>query len=114
MADFWLNQRNGLGNTVTYDTPGEYTIFGGAVVSEIQTEMSPTPNSDVQGVLHLFRRLSRLQSADLGQRTQGREVLPPIAGLSTGAPQNNIYKLSVDDFRAIVEAAGVDHSLLSC
>lgn len=139
MAYFWLNQREqsrgysdiegevynyrsnvpgskklSAGDRFVYYRPGEYTIFGGGVVSEIETE--DVTDHDDQAFKEYYAYLEDYHEFD--PPIQVRELKNEISFLRDrdglrGVPQNSIYEISADDFRTIVETAGVGDSLLS-
>ncbi|MFB6252724.1 MAG: hypothetical protein ABEI27_13760 [Halobellus sp.] len=138
MAYFWLNQREdyqgygdvkgevynyrsnvpghrklSAGDRFVYYRPGEYVIFGGGRIGEIETE---TADADQEGgcLTEYYAHVDEYREVD--PPVPVREIKDEISFLKDrdglrGVPQNSIYEIDRADFEAIVAAAGIEDLL---
>lgn len=138
MTFFWLNQREnyrGYGDVVgevynyrsnvpghkklsagdrfVYYRPGEYVIFGGGTIAEIETE---TSDSDREGnaLTEYYAHIDNYRTVD--PPVPVRDIKHKISFLKgrdglRGVPQNSIYEIDRTDFEAIAVATGIEDLL---
>jgi hypothetical protein len=138
VAYFWLNQREDYqgygdvegevynyrsnvpghrklsgGDRFVYYRPGEYVIFGGGTIGEIETE-APDADQEGGGLTEYYAHVDEYREVDppVPVRNIKHEIsfLRDRDGLR-GVPQNGIYEIVRADFEAIAAAAGIEDLL---
>lgn len=138
MAYFWLNQREdyqgygdvegevynyrsnvpghrklSAGDRFVYYRPGEYVIFGGGTIGEIETETADADQED-GGLTEYYAHVNEYRGVD--PPVSVRDIKHEISFLKDrdglrGVPQNSIYEIDRADFEAIAAAAGIEDLL---
>lgn len=138
MAYFWLNQREdyqgygdvegevynyrsnvpghrklSAGDRFVYYRPGEYVIFGGGTIGEIETE---TADADGEGdvLTEYYAHVDEYREVD--PAIPVRDIKHEISFLKDrdglrGVPQNSIHEINRADFEAIAAAARIEDLL---
>jgi len=138
VAYFWLNQREdyqgygdvkgevynyrsnvpghrklSAGDRFVYYRPGEYVIFGGGTIGEIEIK---TADADREGggLTEYYAHVDEYREVD--PPVPVRDIKHEISFLKDrdglrGVPQNSIYEIDREDFEAIAAAAGIEDLL---
>jgi len=138
VAYFWLNQREDYqgygdiegevynyrsnvpgqrklteGDRFVYYRPGEYVIFGGGTIGEIETETTD-PEQGNGGLTEYYAHIKEYR--EVNPPVPVRDIKHEISFLADrdglrGVPQNSIYEISRINFEAIATAAGIEDLL---
>lgn len=138
MAFFWLNQRKDYrgygdvegkvynyrsnvpghkklspGDRFVYYRPGEYVIFGGGTIYEIETQTTDSGH-DGDALTEYYAHIDEYREID--PPIMVRDIKYEVSFLRgrdglRGVPQNSIYEISRTDFETIAVAAGIEDLL---
>lgn len=99
------------GDQFVYYRPGEYLIFGGGTIREIETSDSGQGNG---GLTEYYTHIKEYREVDppvpIRDIKHEISVLADRDGLR-GVPQNSIYKIDRADSEAIARATGIEDLL---